>query len=91
MGFYLGLMSGTSVDAIDAALVDFDESPLRIVAASATAFDPELKRRIARVLDSPDSVALDEVGQLDVELAKLCAIAPICRHPSRGKSAIPTP
>jgi anhydro-N-acetylmuramic acid kinase len=75
MAFYLGLMSGTSVDAIDAALVDFDGSPLRIVAASATAFDPELKRRIAHVLDSPDGVALDEVGQIDVELAKAFAAA----------------
>src|ERR1700676_4686045 len=70
MGFYLGLMSGTSMDAIDAALVDFDVSPLALVAVSATAFDPALKRRIARVLDSPDRVALDELGQLDVELAK---------------------
>ena len=75
MAFYLGLMSGTSVDAIDAALVDFEGSPLRIVAASATAFDPELKRRIAHVLDSPDGVALDEVGQIDVELAKAFAAA----------------
>lgn len=70
MGFYLGLMSGTSMDAIDAALVDFDLSPLALVAVSATALDPALKRRIARVLDSPDRVAVDELGQLDVELAK---------------------
>ena len=70
MGFYLGLMSGTSMDAIDAALVDFDVSPLALVAVSATALDPALKHRIARVLDSPDRVALDELGQLDVELAK---------------------
>jgi 1,6-anhydro-N-acetylmuramate kinase len=70
MGFYLGLMSGTSMDAIDAALVDFDVSPLRIIAASATAFAPELKRRIAKILDSSDNAALDELGQIDVELAK---------------------
>ena len=29
MGLYLGLISGTSMDAIDAALVDFDTAPLR--------------------------------------------------------------
>jgi anhydro-N-acetylmuramic acid kinase len=75
MGFYLGLMSGTSMDAIDAALVDFDVSPLRIVAVSATPFEPGLKRRIAHVLDSPDRVALDELGQLDVELAQCFAAA----------------
>jgi anhydro-N-acetylmuramic acid kinase len=75
MGFYLGLMSGTSMDAIDAALVDFDGSPLRILARSATHFDPVLKARIAALLDSPDSVALDEIGQLDVELARAFAAA----------------
>jgi anhydro-N-acetylmuramic acid kinase len=73
MGFYLGLMSGTSMDAIDAALVDFDGSPLRIVAASATAFDPHLKSRIAAALDSADNVALDELGQIDVELGRAFA------------------
>jgi 1,6-anhydro-N-acetylmuramate kinase len=49
MGFYLRLMFGTSMDAIDAALVDFDVSPLRIIAASAMAFAPELKCRIANI------------------------------------------
>ncbi len=73
MGFYLGLMSGTSMDAIDAVLVDFDVSPLHIIAASATAFDPHLKNRIAAVLDSADSVALDELGQIDVELGRAFA------------------
>jgi anhydro-N-acetylmuramic acid kinase len=57
------------MDAIDAALVDFDVSPPRIVAASATAFAPELKRRIVHILDAPTGVALDELGQIDVELA----------------------
>ncbi|MEP6883484.1 MAG: anhydro-N-acetylmuramic acid kinase [Gammaproteobacteria bacterium] len=73
MGFYLGLMSGTSMDAIDAALVDFDASPLRIIAASATAFDPQLKRRIGALLDTADCVALDELGQIDVELGRAFA------------------
>jgi anhydro-N-acetylmuramic acid kinase len=75
MGFYLGLISGTSMDAIDAVLVDFDASPLHLIASSATAFEPELKRRIARILDSPERVALDELGQIDVELARAFAAA----------------
>jgi anhydro-N-acetylmuramic acid kinase len=57
MGLYLGMISGTSMDAIDAALVDFSGSPLRVVAASATPFAPELKRRLASMIDSADSVA----------------------------------
>jgi len=75
LGFYVGLMSGTSMDAIDAAIVDFDVRPLRIVAASATPFDPALKQRIASLLGSPDRIALDEVGQVDVALARAFAEA----------------
>ena len=36
MWLYLGLISGTSMDAIDAALVDFGGAPLRVLATSAT-------------------------------------------------------
>lgn len=63
------------MDAIDAALVDFDTAPLRILAASATRFTPALKRRIAAVLDSPGAASLDELGQIDVELARAFAAA----------------
>jgi anhydro-N-acetylmuramic acid kinase len=75
MALYLGLMSGTSMDAIDAALVDFDVKPLRIIAASATAFDPALKQRIAALMESADRIALDELGQIDVALAQAFARA----------------
>jgi anhydro-N-acetylmuramic acid kinase len=75
MGLYLGLISGTSMDAIDAALVDFETAPLRVVAASATGFDAELKRRIGSLLEHPERVSLDEVGQLDVEVARAFARA----------------
>ena len=75
MGLYLGLMSGTSMDAIDAALVDFDAAPLSIIAASATPFEPELKRRISQLIDHADRVALDELGQIDVALGKAFAQA----------------
>jgi anhydro-N-acetylmuramic acid kinase len=75
MGLYLGLISGTSMDAIDAALVDFDAAPLRILAATATPFDPEVKQRIAALIESPDQVALDELGQVDVAVAQAFAQA----------------
>ncbi|MGC1387222.1 MAG: anhydro-N-acetylmuramic acid kinase [Steroidobacteraceae bacterium] len=77
MALYLGLMSGTSMDAIDAALVDFDATPLAIIAASATAFEPALKTRIASLMESADRASLDEIGQVDVALAQAFAQAAI--------------
>jgi anhydro-N-acetylmuramic acid kinase len=87
MGLYLGLISGTSMDAIDAALVDFDVAPLRIIATSATAFDAALKRRISALIESADSVALDEVGQIDVEVGHAFAQSALALLQSAGVSA----
>jgi anhydro-N-acetylmuramic acid kinase len=87
MGIYLGLISGTSMDAIDAALVDFDVAPLRIIATSATAFDPALKRRISALIDGVDGVALDEVGQIDVEVGRAFARAAMSLLQGAGISA----
>jgi anhydro-N-acetylmuramic acid kinase len=87
MAIYLGLISGTSMDAIDAALVDFDVAPLRIVATSATPFEPHLKRRISALIDQADRVALDEVGQIDTELGRAFAEAALGLMQSAGISA----
>jgi anhydro-N-acetylmuramic acid kinase len=87
MAIYLGLISGTSMDAIDAALVDFEVAPLRIIATSATPFEPQLKRRISALIDQADSVALDEVGQIDVELGRAFASAALALMQSAGISA----
>lgn len=87
MGIYLGLISGTSMDAIDAALVDFDVAPLRIIAAGATPFEPRLKRRISALIDQADRVELDEVGQIDVELGRAFAEAALALMQNAGVSA----
>jgi anhydro-N-acetylmuramic acid kinase len=72
---YLGLISGTSMDAIDAALVDFSAAPMRVLAARATPYPPALKSRIAALIESADNAALDEVGQVDVEVGHAFADA----------------
>jgi len=87
MGIYLGLISGTSMDAIDAALVDFDLAPLSIIATSATPFEPELKRRISALIDQADRVALDEVGQIDVALGRAFAQAALALMKTAGIGA----
>ena len=75
------------MDAIDAALVDFDAAPLRIIATSATAFEPALKRRLSALIDHAERVSLDEVGQIDTELGRAFAQAALTLMQSAGVDA----
>ena len=49
---FIGLMSGTSVDAIDAVLMDFSDSDTRLLAHFSQQIDAELKDEINRVIDA---------------------------------------
>jgi anhydro-N-acetylmuramic acid kinase len=87
MGLFLGLISGTSMDAIDAALVDFETSPLTLLAASAEPFEAGLKSRIAALVDAPERVSLDEIGQIDVAVAQAFAQSALRLMQRAGVSA----
>ena len=54
---YIGLMSGTSVDGVDAVLVDFGSTPWRTRARRHVAFDPALRAE----LDALQSGGADEL------------------------------
>ena len=43
MTYYIGILSGTSMDAIDAAIIDFDVHPPRIVATHSRPYSSALK------------------------------------------------
>lgn len=68
-------MSGTSLDAIDAALLDFTDNQIRLVATYSHALPETLKRQILQ-LNKPGQ--LDEVHQMaivDQQLADVLAAA----------------
>ncbi|MGH8324678.1 MAG: anhydro-N-acetylmuramic acid kinase, partial [Steroidobacteraceae bacterium] len=71
---YLGLISGTSADGIDAALADFDPQP-RLQAALTDPYPDDLRRRILALAQGDGRIALDELGALDVEIAHCFANA----------------
>ena len=70
--FYLGLMSGTSQDGVDAALVKLDDRDSKIHRTATTPYPDTLRRRIEALLATPE-VSLEELGGLDVAIARFFA------------------
>ena len=70
---YVGILSGTSVDHIDAALVAFEPAP-RLVAAQAREFPVDLRRELL-ALAAPGENEIDRLGRADSEVAEIFAVA----------------
>ncbi len=61
---YLGMISGTSIDGVDAVLVDFGDRSCRVIEAATTPFPPRLLARVRRIVEVPHA-ELRELGGLD--------------------------
>lgn len=73
--YYAGLMSGTSLDAVDVAIADFDGSVVNLIAASAHEYPASLRQRVTRMIAAPARVGLDELGAVHTELGQLYGAA----------------
>jgi anhydro-N-acetylmuramic acid kinase len=71
--FYIGTLSGTSMDGIDAALVRFAPRP-ELVASHSLAFPGALRAEM-RALCAPSANEIDRLGGVDVQLGHLFARA----------------
>jgi anhydro-N-acetylmuramic acid kinase len=65
-GYYIGLMSGTSMDGVDAALVDFSQEKPRVARTKSVPLAPELRASL---------LALNSPGPNELHLAHLAANA----------------
>jgi len=88
---FLGLISGTSADGIDAALVAFEDAagPLRARLAFARTYpwDPALRARLVELGQRAVPLTLDEVGQLDVHIGRAFADAALQALADSGTAA----
>ncbi|KAF1710828.1 anhydro-N-acetylmuramic acid kinase [Pseudoxanthomonas sacheonensis] len=71
---YLGLISGTSADGIDAALVRF-EPQCELVFGRTYPWDATLRARLIALGQGGEATSLDELGELDTTLARAFADA----------------
>lgn len=70
--YYLGMMSGTSLDGVDVALVDFANARPQLVAADFTPMPKDLREKISVLVQSGETT-LQQLGELDHQLGLLYA------------------
>lgn len=68
--YYIGLMSGTSMDGIDAALVSFGESSLEILQTREHEYPPGLRQELAAAMLDSSIRTFDDVGGLHKEVGE---------------------
>lgn len=88
--YFLGLMSGTSLDGIDAAIVDFGGSFPNIYAAHTVPFEPELHQAILRLTQGQATHEIEALGTLDTQLGECFAHAALSliEHSGLSRDAI---
>jgi anhydro-N-acetylmuramic acid kinase len=69
---FIGIMSGTSINAIDAVIVDFSQPPLKLIASHTKEFPQELQSEL-NDLCSPGTNEIYRLGMADAALGKIFA------------------
>lgn len=73
--YYIGLMSGTSVDAIDCALIDTANNQVRLHCATTFPIPDKITNDIHRLCADGKSANLHDVAKSDVAIGRLMADA----------------
>ena len=66
---YIGLISGTSMDGIDAALVDLNNHP-QVLHTLFTPYKPQTQTNLQHLIDVAPNCNLDQLGALDYQIGE---------------------
>lgn len=72
MSLYIGVLSGTSCDAVDAVLVNFEQTPLKIIATYSNPM-PEALKKAVRSISEEGKGTIQDLGTLDRQMGLLFA------------------
>lgn len=75
MTLYIGLISGTSMDGVDAALLEVAPSGMQLRTALARDWPLSLQRRLRHAAEHADQIGLGELGRLDTAVGREFALA----------------
>ena len=67
---YIGLMSGTSMDGIDAVIATFDDTGINIVATHEHPYAETLRYALLKAVATPMDQPLDNIGSLDRQVGE---------------------
>jgi len=73
--FFIGLISGTSIDGVDAVLVRFARRRCHLMAARTVPYPAALRRDLGSCIRAPERVALRQAGELDIRIGRFFADA----------------
>ena len=84
MPLYIGLLSGTSVDNVDAALVECHDASARVIHSLSHPFPADLQARLLE-LTTTASCSPDAIGVADAQLGECLGQAAMALINQSGK------
>jgi len=72
-GIFIGLMSGTSMDGVDAVAVNFIDNKLHLVSSLINPYPLAIRERLLEITNTSNQFSLEKIATLDILIGKFFA------------------